>query len=115
MVECDRVANKSFEISTATSHAVSSGRPRVSGFFHAAPMKKRQLLDATELTPAAVKSLTWTVHLANRKGVAVLDGGPDGAATALALARRGYAVCVLCLCHADCGISCVITPAAPKW
>ena len=28
------------------------------------------LVDASELAPAAWKSLTWTVHLANRKGVA---------------------------------------------
>jgi L-lysine epsilon oxidase-like protein len=31
---------------------------------------QRRLLDATELTPDSVRRLTWTVHFANRKGVA---------------------------------------------
>jgi hypothetical protein len=31
---------------------------------------RQKLLDATELTLAAVRRITWTVHLANRKGVA---------------------------------------------
>jgi hypothetical protein len=32
--------------------------------------EKRRLLEAAELTLDAVRSITWTVHLANRKGVA---------------------------------------------
>jgi hypothetical protein len=37
--------------------------------------RRGRLLDAIELTLAAVKRLTWTVHLANRKGVAARQYG----------------------------------------
>jgi L-Lysine epsilon oxidase N-terminal/L-lysine epsilon oxidase C-terminal domain len=37
--------------------------------------KQRNLLNADELSLTAIKSLTWTVHLANRKGVARMQYG----------------------------------------